>query len=489
MTTAYNFSLTETDIKIAQRAYEFYLKEYPSILRQDFTNRHSALLGKNKKQLLDEHKIQESKINVFKKSIAYNNHLKLALNLSKTINSKNKPILNQITKDAIISRLEEKNIDYAAVENLIEVFKIKRSELQEGIVKTIKKDLGEEDTYDNAVNLAIYFKQDLGNRIIEIYKKLLEKAADICLESSITQDGQKKNLDFLYETSNKLSLTHEEVAELLNVHIKEKLKEYILFELNSQIYEPGRYKDEVLHENVKTIASILNLDDNEFKNIVINTVTDGMADRLNYITNSSLKFNSYLINVLKIAKQHNIANEGILNDKLKDVIINSIIRTDIYEEWNGSHSEFTTSLSTVIDLMNIARQHGIINNNDLKDKILDVIKSEELYRLESLRHWMFGYYEYDLDYYKDNSKAFEKIKTAFSLTDLDIKDAMAKAKKEIKDADDYFEDLEKKEKAMEELKRIDARFRAAANRRNRILIEGSYQPMGLCQFLRTFLPL
>ncbi|MCL4381046.1 MAG: hypothetical protein M1331_01140 [Candidatus Marsarchaeota archaeon] len=180
---------------------------------------------------------------------------------------------------------------------------------------------------------------------------------------------------------------------------------------------------------------------------------------------------------------------GALKDKLKTVIINSIINTDRHKEWNGSHSEFASNLTTVVDIVNIARQHGIVGNNDLKDKVLDVIKSEECYRLRFLRHWRFGYYEYDSDYYKDNSKAFEKIKTAFALTDQEIKNAMAKAKKELKDSDDYFEDLEKNEKAMQELERINARFRSRANRRRESFIEGSYQPMGLCQFLRTFLPL
>ncbi len=490
MTSLCNKPFNEKDIKIAQRTYEFYLKEYSSILRQDFTNCHSAMLGKNKKPLLDENKIQESKINVFKNSIAYNNHLKLALSISKTINDENKFVLNHITKDAIINRLNEKNIDYAAIENLIEVFKIKRSELEEGIAKTIKKDIDGYDTYMNAINLTLYFKQDLRDSTIkQISKKLLEKAADICLELPLNQDGQKKNLDFLYEISDKLSLTRDEVAELLDVHIKEKLKEYILFELNAQIYEPERYKDEVLHENVKTVASILSLDSNEFKNIVINTLTEDIK----YITNSSLKFNSYLTNIIKIATQYGIESDGVLKDKLKTAIINSVISTDtyIYEKWNGSHSEFTKNLITVVDVVNIARQHGIIDNNDLKDKVLDVIKSEEIYRLESLRYWhpMSEYYEYDSDYYKDNSKAYEKIKTAFSLTDLEIKNAMAKAKKEIKDSDDYFKDLEKKEKAMKKLKEIDAKFREYGHRK-RIFIEGPYpQPMGLCQFLRTFLPL
>jgi hypothetical protein len=489
MATKYNQHFNETDIKITQRAYEFYLKEYPSILRQDFGGRSSSLLGKNKKALLNEDRMQESRINVFRESISHN-HLRLALNLSETINDKNKNTVNQIVKDAIINRLDEKNVDYVGIENLIEAFKIKRNELQEDIAKTIKRNIEGEDTYAKAIDLTLYFKQDLRDSTAnEISKKLLEKAADICLEPRLNQDEQRKNPAFLYEVSDKLDLTHGEVARLLNKQIKEKLKEYILFELNAQIYEPEKYKEEVLHENVKTIASIINLDANEFKSIVINTITEGMTDRLKYITNSSLKFNSYLTNVIKIAKQYDIVNDETLKDKLSNVIINSIINTDRYEEWNGSHSKFTSDLITTIDIVNIAQQHGVLDNNSLKDKVLDVIKSDELYRLESSRHWMFGYYEYDLEHYKDNSKAFEKIKTAFALTDQEVKNALSKAKKELKDIDNYFEDLEKREKAMQELKRIDARFKACANRREIVFREGSYQPMGLCQFLKTFLPL
>ncbi len=491
MKTTYKQSCDEkTDIKIVQRAYEFYLKEYSPVLSQDFAEHHPALLGKNKKALLDESKIQESRINVFKESIAHDNHFKLALGISKTINDENKYILNRIVKDAIISRLEEKNVDYIAVENLIKAFKIKREELQNDIIKTIKNDIDRQDTYANAIDLLLYFKQDLGNNAIrDISKKLLEKAADTCLETSLNQNGQKKNLDFLYETSTKLNLTHDEVAELLNAHVREKLKNHILFELNSQIYEPGKYDEGILHENVKIIASILNLGNSELRNTVIDTVTEGMADELKYTTKSASSFNSYLTNVIKIARRYGIAEDRTLKDKLKTVIINATITTDTDEGWNGSHSEFTSNLATLVDIIYIARQHGIADNNDFKDKVLDVIKSRELDRLWSSRHWMFGYYSYDPDYYKDNSKAFEKIKTAFALTDLEIAGAMDKAKKELKNFDDYLTNLEKKEKSIKEMKRIEEEFRACGNRRRAVFYSSAPEPMGLFQFLRTFLPL
>ena len=64
-----------------------------------------------------------------------------------------------------------------------------------------------------------------------------------------------------------------------------------------------------------------------------------------------------------------------------------------------------------------------------------------------------------------------------------------KQKKELKNFDDYLTNLEKKEKSIKEMKRIEDEFRACGNRRRAVFYASAPEPMGLCQFLRTFLPL